>query len=53
MPLILELEKAYETAKADPSYGSELAYLLEHYAGRPSPLYFAERLTAKLGGAKI
>jgi tryptophan synthase beta chain len=53
MPLILSLEKAYETAKADPSYQAELDYFLKHYVGRPSPLYFAERLTEKLGGAKI
>jgi len=53
MPLILELEAAYKAAKADPSYQKELDYYLEHYAGRPSPLYFAERLTAHLGGAKV
>src|SRR6185312_13441041 len=53
MPLILELEKAYAAAKADKSFQDELDYLLEHYAGRPSPLYFAQRLTEKLGGAKI
>jgi tryptophan synthase beta chain len=53
MPLILDLEKAYEAAKKDKTFQSELDYLLEHYAGRPSPLYFAERLTQKLGGAKI
>jgi tryptophan synthase beta chain len=53
MPLILDLEKAYETAKADPAFKAELEYLNEHYAGRPSPLYFAERLTRHLGGAKI
>ena len=53
MPLILELEKAYNEAKADPSFQNELDYLLEHYAGRPSPLYYAKRLTEKLGGAKI
>ena len=53
MPLILELEKAYNAAKADPSFQNELDYLLEHYAGRPSPLYYAKRLTEKLGGAKI
>jgi tryptophan synthase beta chain len=53
MPLILDLEKHYEAAKKDPAFQSELDYLLEHYAGRPSPLYFAERLTQKLGGAKI
>ncbi len=53
MPLILELEKAYNDAKADPAFQQELDYLLEHYAGRPSPLYYADRLTKKLGGAKI
>jgi tryptophan synthase beta chain len=53
MPLILKLEKAYEEAKADPAFHAELAHLLKHYAGRPSPLYFAERLTAHLGGAKV
>jgi len=53
MPLILELERAYNEAKADPSFQNELDYLLEHYAGRPSPLYYARRLTEKLGGAKI
>jgi tryptophan synthase beta chain len=53
MPLILSLEKAYEAAKADPSFQQELDHFLKHYAGRPSPLYFAERLTERLGGAKI
>ncbi|HEX7388564.1 MAG TPA: tryptophan synthase subunit beta [Acidiphilium sp.] len=53
MPLILELESAYDAAKRDPSFQQELDYYLEHYAGRPSALWFAERLTAKLGGAKI
>ncbi len=53
MPLVLDLEKAYEAAKADPAFQAELASLNTHYAGRPSPLYFAERLTAHLGGAKI
>ena len=53
MPLILELEKAYNEAKADPQFQGELNYLLAHYAGRPSPLYYAERLTRHLGGAKI
>jgi tryptophan synthase beta chain len=53
MPLILELEQAYNAAKADPAFQNELDYLLEHYAGRPSPLYFAKRLTEHLGGAKI
>ncbi|MFW2391611.1 MAG: tryptophan synthase subunit beta, partial [Methyloceanibacter sp.] len=53
MPLILDLEQAYEDAKADPSFRAELDALNAHYAGRPSPLYFAERLTEHLGGAKI
>jgi tryptophan synthase beta chain len=53
MPLILELEAAYVAAKADPAFQKELDYYLEHYVGRPSPLFFAERLTRHLGGAKI
>jgi len=53
MPLVLDLEKAYSEAKADPKFQDELSYLLAHYAGRPSPLYYAERLTKHLGGAKI
>uniref|UniRef100_UPI00286E755F pyridoxal-phosphate dependent enzyme n=1 Tax=Sandarakinorhabdus sp. TaxID=1916663 RepID=UPI00286E755F len=53
MPLILELEQAYIAAKADPAFHAELEDLLKHYVGRPSPLYFAERLTDELGGAKI
>ncbi len=53
MPLILELEQAYEDAKADPEFHAELKHLLDHYGGRPSPLYYAERLTEHLGGAKI
>jgi tryptophan synthase beta chain len=53
MPLILDLERAYRAAQADPAFAAEFEYLLEHYVGRPSPLYFAERLTAALGGAKI
>ena len=53
MPLILEVEKAYNAAKADPSFRAELDYYLEHYVGRPSPLYFVERLTRHFGGAKI
>ncbi|HEX7776841.1 MAG TPA: tryptophan synthase subunit beta, partial [Parvibaculum sp.] len=53
MPLILELEQAYETAKNDPAFHAELAHLNKHYAGRPSALYFAERLTEHFGGAKI
>jgi tryptophan synthase beta chain len=53
MPLILDLERAYTQAKADPSFQAELDHFLEHYVGRPSPLYFAERLTAHFGGPKI
>jgi tryptophan synthase beta chain len=53
MPLILELEQAYNTAKVDPEFQRELKGLLKHYAGRPSPLYYADRLTKHLGGAKI
>ena len=64
MPLILELETAYRAAQADPAFKAEFDYLLAHYVGRPSPLYFAERLTEALhkvavdegrpgGGAKI
>ena len=53
MPLILELEEAYKAAKIDPAFDAELQGLLKHYVGRPSPLYFASRLTAHLGGAKI
>jgi tryptophan synthase beta chain len=53
MPLILQLEQAYKDAKADPSFQAELNGFLTHFVGRPSPLYFAERLTEHLGGAKI
>ena len=53
MPLILELEAAWKSARTDPAFQAELAHLNTHYTGRPSPLYFAERLTAHLGGAKI
>ncbi len=53
MPLILDLERAYDAAKADPSFQAEIDYLNKHYSGRPSPLYFAERMTNELGGAKI
>jgi tryptophan synthase beta chain len=63
MPLILDLERAYGEAKADPAYQSELDSLLKHYVGRPSPLYYAERMTEHVrgltaavggdGGAKI
>jgi tryptophan synthase beta chain len=53
MPLILELEAAYEAAKQDEAFQAELDVWFRDYVGRPSPLYFAERLTAELGGAKI
>ncbi|MBO9100422.1 MULTISPECIES: tryptophan synthase subunit beta [Rhizobium] len=53
MPLILALQAEWENAKTDPTFKAELDYLNTHYIGRPSPLYFAERLTAELGGAKI
>jgi tryptophan synthase beta chain len=53
MPLILELERQYEHAKTDDSFWDEMHFLWKHYVGRPSPLYFAERLTERLGGAKI
>jgi tryptophan synthase beta chain len=53
MPLVLSLEQAYEAAKKDPQFQAELSGLLTHYVGRESPLYFAERLTAHLGGPKI
>jgi len=53
MPLILEVGKAYEAAKADPAFQVELNGYLKNYVGRPSPLYFARRMTEHLGGAKI
>ena len=53
MPLILELNEAYEAAKADPAFHEELNGYLRDFVGRPSPLYYAERLTKHLGGAKI
>ncbi|MDR3440356.1 tryptophan synthase subunit beta [Telmatospirillum sp.] len=53
MPLILSVEQAYALAKTDPTFAAELRYYLTNYVGRPSPLYFAERLTAAFGGAKI
>ena len=53
MPLILDLEQEWERAKKDETFWAELAHLNTHYTGRPSPLYFAERLTEHLGGAKI
>ena len=53
MPLILDLEAEYEKAKMDPDFWAEMDHLWEHYVGRPSPLYFASRVTEELGGAKI
>ncbi|HEY7243741.1 MAG TPA: tryptophan synthase subunit beta [Xanthobacteraceae bacterium] len=53
MPLILELERAYAEAKNDPAFQSEIDRHLKNYIGRPSPLYFAERMSAHLGGARI
>jgi tryptophan synthase beta chain len=53
MYALRELTAEYEKAKADPSFQSELDYLLREYVGRPTPLYFAARLTEKLGGARI
>ena len=53
MPALLELEAAYREAQADPAFQTELDYYLREYVGRPSPLYFARRLTDHLGGAKI
>ncbi len=53
MPLVLDLERAYEETKRDPSFQAELDGLLKNYVGRESPLYFAERLTAHIGGPKI
>ncbi|MEW4447721.1 tryptophan synthase subunit beta [Qipengyuania sp. JC766] len=53
MPLVLDLEREYRAAQADPAFAAQFDDLLEHYVGRPSPLYFAERLTDALGGARI
>ncbi|MBV1707234.1 MAG: tryptophan synthase subunit beta [Hyphomicrobiales bacterium] len=53
MPLVLELEAAYGAARNDPAFKAELQDLHKHYVGRPSPLYFAERMTEHCGGAKI
>jgi tryptophan synthase beta chain len=53
MPLVLEVEASYLAAKADPAFMDEWRRLLTHYVGRPSPLWFAERLTTALGGAKV
>ena len=53
MPLVLELEAEYGRAKRDSGFWSEMEHLWKHYVGRPSPLYFAERITEHLGGAKV
>jgi tryptophan synthase beta chain len=53
MPLVLDLEQEYARAKSDPAFQEEFDWLLKHYVGRPSPLYYAERLTQHFGGAKI
>jgi len=53
MPLILQVEKAYDAAKNDPKFWEDFHYQMKHYVGRPSPLYFAERLTNHFGGAKV
>ncbi|WP_372071076.1 tryptophan synthase subunit beta [Tistrella mobilis] len=53
MPNLLALERAYAEARADPAFAAEMDDMRRHYIGRPSPLYFADRLTAHLGGAKI
>ena len=52
MPLIRDLEAEYDKAKTDPAFIAEMAELRTHYAGRPSPLYFAQRLTEQLGGTE-
>jgi len=48
-----ELRAAYERARQDPEFQAEFRYELKHYVGRPSPIYFAKRLTEKCGGARI
>ena len=53
MPALLELEEAYRRTKRDTRFQAEFAHYLKEYVGRPTPLYFAERLTKRLGGAKI
>jgi len=53
IPALREVEAAYAAARADPAFQEELAHYLADYAGRPTPLYFAERLTRHLGGAKV
>ena len=53
MPLVLELEEEYEKAKKDLAFIAQMEDLWTHYVGRPSPLYYAERMTDHFGGAKI
>jgi len=53
MPVLMELEKAYQEYRNDREFKEEFAYYLREYVGRPNPLYFAEKLTKRLGGAKI
>jgi tryptophan synthase beta chain len=53
MPALMELDQAYRAARNDPSFQREFDYYLKHYVGRPNALYYARRLTEKLGGAKI
>ena len=53
MPLLRDVEAAYEAAKSDPTFQAEFDDLMTHYVGRPSPLYFASRMTEQCGGAKI
>ncbi|MDP3327363.1 MAG: tryptophan synthase subunit beta [Parvibaculum sp.] len=53
MPLVLDLDKAYTAAKADPAFQAEIDFMQRDYVGRPSPLYLAERLTEYFGGAKV
>ncbi|MCS6296623.1 MAG: tryptophan synthase subunit beta [Nitrospira sp.] len=53
MPALLELEEAYQRTRKDKGFQAELKHYLKEYVGRPTPLYFAQRLTKRLGGAKI
>ena len=53
MPALIEVERAYRAASTDPGFQREFEHMLRHYVGRPSPLYFAERLSASYGGAKL
>src|SRR5579875_3901116 len=53
MAALLELDQAYAEAQADPAFQAELAHLLHTYCGRPTPLFFARRMTETLGGAKV